>query len=168
MLVAGLLGVSAPAAHAGLSWNVASFDFGEQEVGLSSPAATFTLTATCDAATLGVCNAPAHAYGSVGAPGTDFNVDSTTCDGLPLLTPLESSVSSCTARVAFKPSAKGLRTGVLQTGTGQTVALSGTGVEAGSQNNDGSGAKKCKKKKKGKSSASAAKKKKKCKKKKKK
>ena len=175
LAVALILAVCAPAAHAGLSWNTTAYDFGEQDVGVSSAPVTFTLTATCDAETAGACTTPplgAHNYGSVSAPGADFNVDSTTCDGLPLLTPTLATADSCTARVAFKPSSAGAKSGVLQTGSGQTVALAGTGVFPRQGKNEGAGGQnKCKKngkKKKGKSSASAAKKKKGCRKKKKK
>jgi hypothetical protein len=162
-----MLGAAAPAAHAGLSWAPPSHDFGSQEVGVSSAPMTFTLTATCDAG-MGACTTPIHTYGSVSAPGVDFNLDSTTCTLGTLVTPLDVSTDSCTARVAFKPSSLGPKSGVLATASGPSVALSGNGVES-VDGKDGAGKKCKKKKKKGKSSASAAKKKKKsCKKKKKK
>jgi hypothetical protein len=169
--VLALMLIAAAPAHATLSWNTPTFDFGQQEVGNASPATTFVLTATCDQVMLGACTMPAlgeHPVGGVTAPGDEFGVETTDCPPL-LLTPLGGSIA-CTARATFKPSSKGLKTGTLTTSFGTLVALSGTGVLEGSgKNGDGSGGKKCKKKKKKKSnSATAAKKKKKCKKKKKK
>ena len=166
VLAIGVLG-SAPAAHATLSWNTTSFDFGEQEFGNASPAVTFVLTATCDATMAGACTSPPlgeHPVGAVSAPGDEFGVETTDCPII-LLTPLGGS-TVCTARVTFKPSSVGPKTGTLATGFGPQVALSGTGVEEKGKGAGSGGGKKCsKKKKKGKSSASAAKKKKGCKKK---
>jgi hypothetical protein len=162
-----VLAAAAPAAQASLSWDTTSFSFGEQEAGVSSAPHTFTLTATCDIGMV-VCTSPPmgeHVYGGVTAPGVDFNIDSTNCTGT-LTAPNTATPASCFARVAFKPSSDGAKTGVLTTGTGQQVILNGTGLNAG-DSKSGSG-KKCKKKKKKSNSSASAAKKKKCKKKKKK
>jgi len=165
-----VLGTGAPVAQGAMSWDVPSFDFGSQEAGVSSAPRTFTLTATCTAGA-GTCMTPAggiHSYGAVTTPGADFGIDTTDCSGM-LFTPVFPGPSTtCTARVTFKPSSTGPKTGVLDTATGPDVALTGIGVVGGSGNKDGAGGKKCTKKKKGKRSASASKKKKKCKKRKKK
>jgi hypothetical protein len=122
---------------------------------------------------MAVCLDPplGYTFGGVDAPGTDFNVDSTNC-GDSLTPPNPMTSVACTATIAFKPSAAGARSGVLQTNDGQAVVvLNGVGQDPDAKGNgSGSGGKKCKKKKKkkGKRSASAAKKKKGCKKRKKK
>ena len=178
-----MLAIAAPAASASDSWDRASQDFGNQNVGSTSDPLQFALVAQCDAFTPPalLCASPpngVHNYGAITTTGP-FAIDPATdvCNAQSgvLITPGASQpVNVCTLQVSFKPTAGGVKTGTLSTetspsGSPLTVALKGTGILTGKGNGTGTGTgttkKKCKKKGKKRSASSA--KKKKCKKKKK-
>ena len=150
-----------------------SHNFGNQVVGAMSAPAAFTLTARCneDVANPGTCLlvGGADEFSPTFSVGPDFQIVEEDCpDTMPGDTFFG---TSCTVKVAFRPTALGARESILETGSAFARALvRGTGVEpppppAPANSGGKTKQKKCKKAKK--RSASAAKKKK-CKKKKKK
>jgi hypothetical protein len=176
-----MLAVAAPAASASDSWDRASQDYGNQNVGSTSDPLQYVLIAQCDAFDFpsSLCTSPppngVHSYGAITTTGPfaiDPATDACNARGGVLVTPAASQpVDTCTLQITFKPSSGGVVNGTLSTTTSPsgaplTVALKGTGILTGKGNGNGTGTTKKKCKKKGKKrSASAAKKK--CKKKKK-
>jgi hypothetical protein len=175
-----MLAVTAGTASASDTWDRASQDFGNQNVGSTSDPLQFVMIAQCDApagpppAPCAVPGAGIHQYGpiTVTGPGFAINPGTDVCNarGGVLQTPIFPSVDTCTLQVTFKPTSGGVVKGSLSTATSPagvplTVALKGTGILTGNGNGNGAGNgngtgttnKKCKKKGK-KSSAVAAKK----------
>lgn len=100
-----------------VSLSATTLKFGKMPIGQTSKPKTVTLTNTGNA-TLNI--------NSITKTG-DFVIQSNTCGSQVL------AGASCAVTLAFKPTAKGLRTGVLSfsddaAGSPQTVALSGTGM----------------------------------------
>jgi hypothetical protein len=170
LLWGAVLAVTAPSAHAALSWDTASHDFGGHNVGTST-SRTFTMTATCDAPDPidpPFCGTPVlgtYNFGTPSVTGTGFALGSpNTCSTGILSATFVGSMATCTSTVIFAPTATGAHTGSLTTPTGPDIALSGTGVAApaspapGATGSPGTQpGKKCKKRK-GKKGAAAAKK----------
>ena len=115
-----------------LSPSPTSWDFGDQRVGTTSGARTFTITNTGDE-TLTITNA------SLGDPSPDEFVESgDNCSGANL-----AANETCTVDVAFKPSGTGATTASLDITSNAPssidhLALSGTGVESALSSSPGS------------------------------
>jgi hypothetical protein len=160
LLCGAMLAVTAPSAHAALSWDTASHDFGGHNVGTST-SRTFTLTATCTSTDdFPFCTNPMSGLHSFGAPsviGTGFAIGSpNTCSSGFLQTTFFVTPATCETTVVFSPVAATAHTGLLATPNGPDIALSGTGVAPAST--PPAPTKRCKKQKKGKKGAAAAKK----------
>ena len=119
---AALTGTGTPPPNAYGSLAPASADFGNQEVGTTSPAKTFTLT------------------NSGGMPLTITSITATPdfheTDSCPRSPSSLAPGAGCSIDVSFAPSARGAQSGTLSisdnaTNTPQSASLSGTGVQAG-------------------------------------
>ena len=136
-VVVAAMAIGVPAAGAA-TIAPASHDFGTLNVGASSPPQTFTMTNGCTMMALGSCVTPevTRLTPSV-SPSSDYSL----LNGCP--SELSSSGQTCTFSVTFKPSAVGVRSGIVNTGALPMAELRGTGTSQASQG----GGKKCKKKK---------------------
>ncbi|HEY0973852.1 MAG TPA: choice-of-anchor D domain-containing protein [Solimonas sp.] len=111
-------------AEPGFSASPSPVAFGSQALGGSSAPLTVTISNTGGASLV---------LGTVTISGSaDFSVSNDSCSGQSLA----ASVGTCTFRVTFTPSVLGARSGSLHvtsnaSGSPHTIALSGTGVQAG-------------------------------------
>jgi hypothetical protein len=142
MKLAGLITVlvalaTAPAAGAA-TMTPTSHDFGDVNVGTSSPPLTFTFTNGCTTMAGAACVTPevSRLTPSV-TPSSDYSLVNS-CPS-----ELSTPGQSCTFTVTFKPSATGVRSGIVNTGAIPMASLRGTGVSS----QPVGGKKKCKKKK---------------------
>lgn len=125
-----------PASASAASVDPPALDFGSQPVGTTSVPHPVTLIAPCSTPLVaGICTTSVlDTYGVVLATTGDFG-GSTDCPAQ--LTPITTTFVSCTVNLVFHPTAAGVRSGVLDTGTdvtglvpGPAVALTGTGEGA--------------------------------------
>jgi hypothetical protein len=124
-LTAALLAATAGSAHATRTISPTSVEFGDRQVGTTSPAQAFTLRVRCTQ-TLQGCNIQDTFNPSISVTG-DFS-QTNNCPiqmtGLP-----NTPGTSCTINVTFTPTSTGSKDGILSTGAGgPTAALHGTGV----------------------------------------
>jgi hypothetical protein len=141
--IAAVLALAAPAG-ATKSLSMSSFEFGPTPVFQSGYFAATQLTVTCNPDGLGGCASSDPFSPAISATG-DFAAGSM----CPVTMPGDTLAgTTCDIFVGFSPTAVGLRTGVLSTGSAAgapTATLSGTGLPALPTG----GKKKCRKKKKG-------------------
>lgn len=148
-VAAAAMAIGAPGAGAA-TISPTSHDFGNVNVGASSAPQTFTFTNGCNSMGAGVCLTPevSRLTPSV-TPSSDYSL----VNGCP--SELSSAGATCSFTVTFKPSATGLRSGIVNTGAVPMASLRGTGVSPAAPPSK----KKCKKKKRGPSKKKCKKKK---------
>ena len=131
-LIVVLLGATASSALAARSIDPASVDFGNTQVGTTSPSQTHSLRVYCDAPIL-VCALITLAGGAdtftpnVSTTGEFLQTNSCSLT----LNGASPTGQSCIITSSFAPTSPGPKTGTLETGPGGPVAtLTGTGVTA--------------------------------------
>jgi hypothetical protein len=127
-----LLGATASSAMAARTLDPGSVDFGNRQVGTTSPPQTHTLRAYCDAPPL-VCVIIALGGGDPFTPSISTTGDfaqTNNCVGT--LQGASPQGQSCTIQTTFTPTSVGPKQGILSTGgpadPGPTATLTGTGV----------------------------------------
>jgi hypothetical protein len=124
-LTAVLLAATAGSAHATRTISPTSVEFGNRQVGTTSPAQAFTLRVRCTI-TLNGCNITDTFSPNISVSGefSQTNNCPASMTGL-----ANTPGTSCTINVSFTPTSTGSKDGILSTGAGgPTAVLHGTGV----------------------------------------
>jgi hypothetical protein len=125
-LTAVVLAATAGSAHATRTISPTSVEFGNRQVGTTSPAQAFTLRVRCTF-TLQGCNIQDTFNPNISVSG-DFS-QTNNCPPSMTGTANTTAGTSCTINVTFTPTSTGSKDGTLSTGAGgPTAALHGTGV----------------------------------------